>query len=178
MKIENSFENKIFYLATPSWVILTKDNLAKRNWKGSKQCCFYMNEESIVHLFFRCHMARLLWRIIFITFGLTKSNNIVHLFGSWLQDFMWEKKKVLFTCLCALLWSIWLSRNDVFFHNTQKQTVLQILIRATYLTRSWAILQKEEDRCLIADARRALEVTVMDIFVRNGWQFSNRLCDL
>ena len=105
-----------------------------------------MNNETIVHLFFGCHMARLLWRIIFITFGLTKPNNIVHLFGSWLQGFMWEKKKVMFTCLCALLWSIWLSRNDVVFHITKKQTVLQILFKDTYLIRTWAILQKEEDR--------------------------------
>ena len=177
-KLKIPLKVKFFIWLLHHGVILKKDNLAKRNWKGSKQCCFCMNDETIVHLFFRCHMARLLCRIIFITFGLTKSNNIVHLFGSWLQDFMWEKKKVLFTCLCALLWSIWLSRNDVFFHNTQKQTVLQILIRATYLTRSWAILQKEEDIGLIADARRALEVTAMDIFTRNGWQFSNRLCGL
>ena len=90
------------------------------------------------------------------------------------------KGKIIFTDLdlCALLWSIWLSINDVVFHNTQKQTVLQILFRATYLTRTWAILQKEEDRGLIADACRALEVMAMDIFVRNGWQFSNRLCGL
>ena len=40
------------------------------------------------------------------------------------------------------------------------------------------ILQKEEDKDLIADACRALEVTAMDIFARNGWQFSNRLCGL
>jgi len=158
--------------------ILAKDNLAKRNWKGSKQCCFCMNDETIVHLFFGCHMARLFWRIIFITFGLTKPNNIVHLFGWWLQGFLWEKKKVMFTGLCALLWSIWLSRNNVVFHNTKKQMVLQILFKATYLTRIWAILQKEEDRVLIADACRALEVTTMDIFAWNGWQFSNRLYGL
>ena len=54
--------------------------------------------------------------------------------------------------ICALLWSIWLFRNDVVFHNTQKQTVLQILFRATYLTRTWANLQKVEDKGLIADA--------------------------
>jgi len=125
-----------------------------------------------------CYLARLLWRIIFITSGLTKLNNIVHLFGSWLQGFICEKKKVMFTGLCALLWSIWLSKSDVVFHNTKKQTVLQILFRATYLTRTWAILQKVEDRGLIADACHALEVTAMDIFARNRWQFSNRLCGL
>ena len=91
---------------------------------------------------------------------------------------MWEKKKVMFMGLCALLWSIRLSRNDIVFHNTQKQTVLQILFRATFLIRTWAILQKVEDRDLIADAYRALEVIAMDIFARNGWQFSNRLCGL
>ena len=104
--------------------------------------------------------------------------SVVHLFGSWMQDFRWDSKKIIFTSLCALLWSIWLSRNDVVFHNIQRQTVLQILFRATHLTRTWAILQKEEYRGLIADACRALEVTAMDIFARNGWQFSNRLCGL
>ena len=60
METENSFESKIFYLATPPWGYLDKEYLAKRNWKGSKQCCFCMNDETIVHLFFGCHMARLL----------------------------------------------------------------------------------------------------------------------
>ena len=84
-------------------VILTKDNLAKRNWKGSRQCCFCTNAETIVHLFFGCHIARLLWRIIFITFGLTKPNNIVHLFGSWLLGFRWEKKNIIHRLMCASL---------------------------------------------------------------------------
>ena len=53
-----------------------------------------------------------------------------------------------------------------------------MLFRATYRTRTWAILQKEEDRDLIADACRALEVTAMDIFAQNGWHFSNKLCGL
>ena len=138
---------KIFIWLLHRGVILTKDNLAKCNWKGSKQCCFCTNVEIIAHLFFGCHLARLLWRIIFITFSLTKPNNIVQLFGSWLQGFRWEKKNIIFTGLwCALLWSIWLSRNDVVFHNNKKQTALQILFRATYLTRTWAILQKKGQR--------------------------------
>jgi len=30
---------KIFKWDLPRGVILTKDNLAKRNWQGSKRCC-------------------------------------------------------------------------------------------------------------------------------------------
>ena len=40
---------------------MTKDNLIKRNWKGSTKCCFYSLEESIQHLFFECHVARFVW---------------------------------------------------------------------------------------------------------------------
>jgi hypothetical protein len=32
-------------------VILTKDNLAKCNWGGSKQCSFCLYDENIQHLF-------------------------------------------------------------------------------------------------------------------------------
>lgn len=51
-------------------VVLIKDNLARRNWDGNKQCCFCMAHENIEHLFFSCHMARFLWNIVHITFGI------------------------------------------------------------------------------------------------------------
>jgi hypothetical protein len=47
-------------------VILTKDNLVKRNWNGHESCCFCDNKESIQHLFFDCPLAKIIWRIILI----------------------------------------------------------------------------------------------------------------
>ena len=47
--------------------------------------------------------------------------------------------------------------------------------RATYLTRAWAILHKEEDREAITAACRMLEMVAMDLYATNGWIFSNRL---
>ena len=91
---------------------------------------------------------------------------------------MWEKKKVMFTGLCALLWSIWLSRNDVVFHNTKKTNCSSDPFQGHLSYQDMGDLQKEEDRALIADACCALKVTTMDIFLRNGWQFSNRFCGL
>jgi hypothetical protein len=32
-------------------VVLTKDDLAKRNWDGSKQCSFCLHDETIQHFF-------------------------------------------------------------------------------------------------------------------------------
>ncbi|WVZ58599.1 hypothetical protein U9M48_008856 [Paspalum notatum var. saurae] len=40
-------------------VILTKDNLAKRNWHGDKFCCFCHKPETIKHLFFERRFARM-----------------------------------------------------------------------------------------------------------------------
>ena len=49
---------KIFLLFLKKGVILTKDNLAKRNWNGSKTCCFCSKPETIHHLFSKCHYAQ------------------------------------------------------------------------------------------------------------------------
>ncbi|WVZ90737.1 hypothetical protein U9M48_037011 [Paspalum notatum var. saurae] len=38
-------------------VILTKDNLIRRHWLGSKQCCFCSADETIQYLFFACPCA-------------------------------------------------------------------------------------------------------------------------
>jgi hypothetical protein len=43
---------KVFLWYVRRGVILTKDNLVKRNWKGCTRCCFCSSEESIQRLFF------------------------------------------------------------------------------------------------------------------------------
>jgi hypothetical protein len=46
---------KIFIWYVKKGVILTKDNLVRRNWKGSKTCCFYSKPGTIQHFFLECH---------------------------------------------------------------------------------------------------------------------------
>jgi hypothetical protein len=50
LKLPLKIEVFLWYLRRG--VILTKDNLVKRNWKGCTRCCFCNSEESIQHLFF------------------------------------------------------------------------------------------------------------------------------
>ena len=115
-------------------------------------------------------MARLIWRIIHTTFGLQKPNNVIHMFGTWLQGIRWKEKS-----LSAVCWAMCLSRNDIVFDKVNPQSSLQILFRATYWIRFWALLQKEEDKITISENCRVLESIAMEIFTRNGWRFSNRL---
>ncbi|WVZ57554.1 hypothetical protein U9M48_007926 [Paspalum notatum var. saurae] len=67
---------KIFLWFFKRGVILTKDNLAKINWKGRRICEFCSKQETIQHLFFKCHYAKFLWRAVHCIFGLTPPKNL------------------------------------------------------------------------------------------------------
>ena len=82
-------------------VLLTKDNLAKRNWKGSSHCSFCGNDENIDHLFISCSFAKLIWWVVFCTYNIPPPTNVTNLFGNWLQG--WIKiPKIGFVQTCQL----------------------------------------------------------------------------
>ena len=65
-------------------VILTKDNLVRRNWNGCKRCVFCQHDESVELLFISCHFARNIWRLMHFTFNITPPTSIANMFGTWL----------------------------------------------------------------------------------------------
>jgi hypothetical protein len=67
-KMKVPLKIRIFMWFLHRKVLLTKDNLAKRNWKGSKKCCFCAQDESIQHLFISCRLAKIVWRIVYMAF--------------------------------------------------------------------------------------------------------------
>ncbi|WVZ85605.1 hypothetical protein U9M48_032511, partial [Paspalum notatum var. saurae] len=56
-----SLKIKVFMYYLKRGVILTKDNLSKRLWVGSKLCNFCCNAETIQHLFFECYYPKFIW---------------------------------------------------------------------------------------------------------------------
>ena len=156
-------------------VVLTKDNLASRQWKGSIKCCFCNFDEAIQHLFFDCQLARIIWRIVHVSFNITPPMNILHMFNGWLIGL---NKKLMYKILVgasAVCWAIWLSRNDMVFNNSRVVTPLQVIFRGTYWIRYWALLQKENERPHVTLGCRVLETTAMEFFASNGWSFSYRI---
>jgi hypothetical protein len=57
-KLKILLELKILMWYLYDEVILTKDNLAKRNWNEGKQCCFCQENETIKHLIFECNYLK------------------------------------------------------------------------------------------------------------------------
>ena len=62
-------------------VVLTKDNLVRKNWKASCN-----GNETIQHLFLDCPLTKTIWRIIFFATNLTQPRSINHMFGSWVTN--------------------------------------------------------------------------------------------
>lgn len=85
-KIKVPLKIKVFMWFVHKGVILTKDNLAKRRWKGSQRCCFCNQGETIQHFFLHCPPARLLWRTIPAAFKVSPPRPVSHLFGTWLNS--------------------------------------------------------------------------------------------
>jgi hypothetical protein len=155
--------------------ILTKDNLVKRNWHGNVRCCFCDSLKTIQHLFFDCALAKFIWRVMQITFGLSAPTNTKHVFGGWIQRMNGKDRKLLLVRMGAMFWSIWLSQNNIVFNKTLISSYMQVIFRATYWTRTWSVFQKEEHQVFLHTACRWMKTLTMDIFAKHGWWYSNRL---
>jgi hypothetical protein len=98
-------------------VILTKDNLIKRNWHGSKSCVFCCHDETIKHLFFQCNFARSILSVIQAASGLYPPTSVANIFGNWVHGIDNKYRTLLRVGAIALIWSLWLCRNDKVFDN-------------------------------------------------------------
>ncbi|WVZ77334.1 hypothetical protein U9M48_025213 [Paspalum notatum var. saurae] len=84
---------KIFLWFLKRGVVLTKNNLAKRQWKGNLKCSFCNANKTILHLFFDCHVARFVWNSIFISFGIQPPRNLSFAFMyGWLDILVPENR--------------------------------------------------------------------------------------
>uniref|UniRef100_A0A453HTB0 Reverse transcriptase zinc-binding domain-containing protein n=1 Tax=Aegilops tauschii subsp. strangulata TaxID=200361 RepID=A0A453HTB0_AEGTS len=87
-------------------VILTKDNLIKRNWHGSTQCVFCPHDETIKHLFFQCKLAHSTWPVIQIASGLYPPCSVANIFGNWLHGIDHRFRILLRVGALAMIWSL------------------------------------------------------------------------
>jgi hypothetical protein len=150
-KLKIPLKIKIFLWYVQQGVILTKDNLAKRNWTGSQNCCFCDCQETIKHLFFDCQRAKTIWKIVHIATRLTPPRFTSHMFRRWLTGIVMEECKIIFMGVEALCWAIWCTRNDdLVFEKKKQYTFMQVTCRGIYWLRFWAWLQHEDRGRLFA----------------------------
>jgi hypothetical protein len=130
-KLKLPLKIKVFIWYLYKGVILTKDNLARRQWQGDRKCCFHSSNESIQHLFL-CHVAKFIWRIVYVSFNLSPSISVHNIFTSWLEEINRKLKSQIIVGASAFCWAIWLIRNDIVFKMVVALSYLQAIFRGTY----------------------------------------------
>ena len=127
------------------------------------------------HLLLDCHLAKFMWRIVHVSFNLIPPNSVHNMFTSWLEGLNRKMKSQILVGASAICWAIWLTWNDIVFDKALAPSYLQVILKGTYWTRYWSLLQKEEDRHMMKMGCRTIETAAMEVFARHGWRFSNRL---
>ena len=112
-KIKVPLKIKIFLWYLQKGVLLTKDNLRRKKWKGSQKCSYCNCNDTIKHLFFDCQHAKVIWRTVQVATGLTPPRSVTHMLGNWLQNFNAQEAFTILTGTAALCWAIWRCRNDI-----------------------------------------------------------------
>jgi hypothetical protein len=173
MEIPLKIKNFLWYLG--KWATLTKDNLWKYKWKGSLQCSFCNQIETIKHLFFECYIARATWHMFSIATGLSKPNSIWSVLGGWLSFKRGKEKRLILVGVTTMFWSIWLCCNDIVFNKKLIISLVQVVFQGTHWYRSSRLLQKESYKQEVVKVCHTLEVVAMEVLAKNGWSSYSRI---
>jgi hypothetical protein len=101
---------------------------------------------------------------------LTPPSDIDDLFHNWSKLGNKKYNTLLLTAVIALLWTIWITRNEVVFDKCKPKSLLQVLFRGIHWLRQWANLQRREDlKDEMISVAQHLETLALVFFSSNGW---------
>ena len=129
---------KIFMWLYENKAIITKENLLRRNWQGDPSCYFCPNDENMVHLFFTCPIAKVIWGMIAITLGTNNIPENLDQYKIWIEHWLPGGRPVYTFCVAAICWAIWKRRNAVCFEKKSLRNPVDILLYACALMTYWA----------------------------------------
>ena len=174
-KLKISLKIKIFLWYLQRGVVLTKDNLVRKNWKGSQKCCGCNSDETIQHLFLDCPYASMVWRIIFFATGLNPPRSISHMFSTWLTNQHKKTRNLIWVGVAAICWAIWRCRNDIIFNKIKVNSIVQVIFWGTYWLRFWAQLQHDEQaKNTLSLMSKNIEMIALELS-NGGWKHIYRL---
>ena len=174
-KLKIPLKDKDLFLFLQRGVILTKNNLARKNWNRSLKCCFCNCDESITPLLFDCHYSKEIWKIVYLATELTPPRSISHMLGIWLSNFNNNERRVVLVGEVALCWVIWRYRSDIIFNKTKYSSFIHAIFSGTYWLRLWVHLQHEDmTKVLFRRTSLALETVALEI-ANPGWKHNLRI---
>jgi len=126
-KLKIPLKIKVFIGFLLKGVILTKDNLLRRRWKGDDRCCFCDNKENIQHILFLLSCCEICLESLYYDIWFASSYRFEDLSGVCFQQTGQHMRSLICVGTSAILWSIWICRNDVTFDKKKLYSYLQVI---------------------------------------------------
>jgi hypothetical protein len=113
--------------------VLTRDNLVKRGNVDDKTCLFCKVYESVHHLFFGYCVAQLMWKHVADITGLPAIIEFSTLGKFWILG---RKYADFYVLSSVVIWTIWKTRNNLYFQGECWAKLNVLLIRCASMVRS------------------------------------------
>lgn len=103
--------------------------------------------ETINHLFFKCHLARLVWGMLQNIFELGSCpRSVEDMSVLWLQGKGPLPKRLVMWLFAGFAWVLWTTRNKMAIEKTFVKLPTDVVYVAISLLQRWSILLKEKDK--------------------------------
>jgi hypothetical protein len=132
-------------------------NLVKRGWKGDLGCCLCGCTESIDHLLFHCHLAKLSWGILQNIFQMDSCPlSLEDLSVKWMQGKGPLPKRLVVFFFAGFAWALWIVHNKMAIEKTFIKAPTDVVYVAVSLLQQWSTLLKEKDKERVAQTLDAI----------------------
>lgn len=110
--------------------------------------------ETIDHLFFKCHLAKLVWGLLKNVFSLGSCpSSLENLSVTWMQGKGPMSSRLIMFFFAGFAWALWVTRNKM---TIDIKTPADVIYTAISLLQRWSVLLKEKDRERVAQALEAI----------------------
>ena len=131
-------------------------NIAKWNGPATGPCALCGNTENTNHVFFLCPLARFTWSIVREAAGVLwdprSSTDLVGL----LDSVQGQLKRVMWTSIGALLWSLWLTHNKHTIEGILPSHPANIIYKCSILMQQWSPLAKRKNSEIVKHAQERI----------------------
>ena len=123
----------------------TSANVAKRNGPSTGLCAICNVLEDATHVFFRCPLARFAWSAVRAAANSSWDPRSASDLATIVDSIHGGNNRVLWSCIGALTWAVWLTRNKLAIEGIFPSHPANIIYKCNLLLQQWSPLAKRKD---------------------------------